>query len=80
MFAYTFGEIVAAIVFLFWAVVTAIVWGLRFWKQYRCKHLEFWEDGHCDAHCYNCGKNLGFISKWRKWQAEQIRETGENKA
>ena len=37
-------------------------------KQRRCKHEAVWEDGKCDAWCRACGKNLGFISTWRKKQ------------
>ncbi len=31
-----------------------------------CEHLRVRESMACDAHCRDCGENLGFIGKWRE--------------
>jgi len=31
----------------------------------KCEHLRVRENMACDALCRDCGKNLGFIQKWR---------------
>ena len=37
------------------------------WKKLRCKHDgEVTETRACNAICKKCGKNLGFIGKWRE--------------
>lgn len=37
-------------------------------RQWRCKHARAFENGRCDAICYDCHKNLGFIGTWRDKQ------------
>lgn len=34
-------------------------------RQYRCKHIRYYETGSCDAICDDCGKHLGFIGSIR---------------
>ena len=56
------GTILIALLIFFksyWAITD-------WWKQRNCKHEKHYEDMACDAICYNCKKNLGFIGKWEK--------------
>ena len=67
VFVITFGDVFGLIALAVFLLVFVFVYGKQAWKQSRCKH-----DGGvnetmaCDAICRQCGKNLGFISKWRE--------------
>lgn len=69
VFAWTFGDVIDLAV----AVVVAAVWlaiaGKQWWRERMCKHNDgVSETMACDAICRQCGKNLGFIGKWREQQ------------
>lgn len=61
MFIYTMGDIVGTIFLGIMLIILAVTSLNRAVKQYLCKHERYWENGSCDAICYKCGKNLGFI-------------------
>jgi len=67
VFVITFGDVFGLIALAVFLLVFVFVYGKQAWKQSRCKH-----DGGvnetmaCDAICRQCGKNLGFIGKWRE--------------
>ena len=67
VFVITFGDVFGLIALAVFLLVFVFVYGKQAWKQFRCKH-----DGvvnetmACDAICRQCGKNLGFIGKWRE--------------
>lgn len=52
---------VLGLLLVVWVALNAPSW----WKAATCKHEKVWEDRSCNAHCRNCGKELGFIGKWR---------------
>lgn len=37
----------------------------KWWRHRKCQHKRVMETMACDAVCRECGKNLGFIQKWR---------------
>lgn len=50
-------------------VVGVAVFLPQWWRQHRCLHKQgVNETRACDAICKGCGKNLGFIGKWRRRQ------------
>lgn len=61
VFVWTLGDVVlvACVVLSFIGLV--VVLGLQAFEQWRCKHLNYFENQACDAICRKCGKNLGFI-------------------
>ena len=66
MFIYSIETILTvlliAVIILFYLFA-----GLRNWFKYRnCEHKSVNETSACDAICKHCGKNLGFIGKWRE--------------
>ena len=61
------GLIAVVVVFLVLPLVAATAF-----MQWRCKHPRYHETSSCDAICLECGKNLGFIQRWR-----QINPKGE---
>jgi hypothetical protein len=67
VFVITFGDVFGLIALAVFLLVFVFVYAKQAWKQSRCKH-----DGRvnetmaCDAICRQCGKNLGFIGKWRE--------------
>lgn len=67
VFVITFGDVFGLIALAIFLVIFGFVYTKQAWKQSRCKH-----DGGvnetmaCDAICKQCGKNLGFIGKWRE--------------
>jgi hypothetical protein len=56
-----FGLGIAALLSLIYLALQVPRWV----KQKLCKHPRVFETGACDAVCRHCGKNLGFIGKWR---------------
>jgi hypothetical protein len=75
VFVITFGDVFSLIALAVFLLVVGFVYAKQAWKQSRCKH-----DGGvsetmaCDAICKQCGKNLGFIGKWRE-ATHGIKET-----
>ena len=67
VFVITFGDVFGLIALAVFLLVFVFVYAKQAWNQSRCKH-----DGSvnetmaCDAICRQCGKNLGFIGKWRE--------------
>jgi hypothetical protein len=67
VFVITFGDVFGLIALAVFLLVFVFVYVKQAWRQSRCKH-----DGNvnetmaCDAICSQCGKNLGFIGKWRE--------------
>ena len=67
VFVITFGDVFGLIALAVFLLIVGFVYAKQAWKQSRCKH-----DGGvnetmaCDAICRQCGKNLGFIGKWRE--------------
>ena len=67
VFVITFGDIFGLIALAIFLLVVGCVYIKQTWEQSRCKH-----DGGvnetmaCQAICRKCGKNLGFIGKWRE--------------
>ena len=60
------AEIAMVLAVLVIALLIYIATTIPGWvKLSRCKHEKVWEDMACQAHCSNCGKNLGFIGNWR---------------
>ncbi len=56
------GEaILFLIVVLAIAIIAVLISVPRLIRQSRCKHLHYHETSACNAICYDCGKNLGFI-------------------
>lgn len=65
------GLFVVALLFIAWLVVSVI--GAI--AQSRCKHDGgVGETSACDAICNKCGKNLGFIGKWRATHQQQTKD------
>ena len=67
VFVITFGDVFGLIALAVFLLVFVFVYGKQAWKQSRCKHHGgVSETMACDAICNQCGKNLGFIGKWRE--------------
>ena len=69
MIVVTASEILAGSILLLAFAALAIVQARTTWKQWRCKHAEFHENGQCHAICRACGKDLGFIGRVREERA-----------
>ena len=75
VFVTTFSDVLILIALVIFLFFVCAFYAKQAWKQSRCKH-----DGGvsetmaCDAICKQCGKNLGFIGKWRE-AAHGIKET-----
>lgn len=65
MFVYTISDIIDVVVLLIIVSVFIVFSVNRLVKQYLCKHENYYETMSCDAVCYKCGKNLGFIGNIR---------------
>ncbi len=66
MFIWTISDIVGLIALFFIALVAVIVFSRAAFRQRKCAHDgSIGETSACDAICHKCGKNLGFIGKWR---------------
>lgn len=71
MFIWTVSDVMA----LFTLAILVIVWVLflifKQIKQFRCNHVNVFENRDCHAICRDCRKDLGFIGDWRKKQLSQ---------
>ncbi len=66
MFIWTISDIVGLIALFFIALVAAIVFSRAAFRQWKCAHDgSIGETSARDATCHKCGKNLGFIGRWR---------------
>ena len=67
VFVITFGDVFGLIALAVFFVIVGYFCTKDSWKKLRCSH-----DGGvnetmaCDVICKKCGKNLGFIGKWRE--------------
>lgn len=66
MFVYTIGDIIDVVILCIITFTFLLFFINRQVKQYLCKHENYFETSACDAVCYKCGKNLGFIGNLRK--------------
>jgi hypothetical protein len=67
VFVITFGDVFGLVALAVFLLAVGFVYAKQAWKQSRCNH----EGGvnetmACAAICKQCGKNLGFIGKWRE--------------
>jgi hypothetical protein len=60
-----FGLVACLVIFAMYGLAQLPGWV----RRHRCKHPTVHETSACDAVCRTCGKNLGFIQKWRDAQA-----------
>jgi hypothetical protein len=65
VFVWTSADVAALIFCVLWAVLLIPYYLMNWWKNLRCKHDKVWENQACNAICRKCGKDLGFIGKWR---------------
>lgn len=66
MFVYTIKDVIGITLVVLFIVVFTICRFIVAVRQSKCKHNGFiQEDQACNAHCVQCGKNLGFIGTWK---------------
>lgn len=70
VFVLTLSDVIAICLFGIVLVAAVVSASARFMRQIRCKHERVYETQACDAICVSCGRNLGFIQKWRDRQKE----------
>lgn len=67
VFVWTLNDIVGLIIVTLFLAFLTVNWVATLFEQWRCKHDSgFNETSKCDAICRKCGKNMGFIGKYRK--------------
>jgi len=67
VFVMTLSDVIGLIAIAVFLLVVGFVYAKQAWKKSRCKHDSgVIETTACDAICKKCGKNLGFIGKWRE--------------
>lgn len=66
VFVWTIGDAITCVIVLSLAAIVGALGLFVCIKQAVCRHEQgVNETNACDAICRNCGKNLGFIDKWR---------------
>lgn len=65
VFVITMGDVLGLIGFLSCLFIAAYIYAKERIRQSKCAHSDVTETQACDAICRKCGKNLGFIGKWR---------------
>lgn len=63
VFVWTFKDVI----FILMVIIVLIFLLMNWLETAMCPHdAGVTETGSCDAICKKCGKNLGFIGKWRE--------------
>lgn len=67
VFLITLGDVFGLIALVVFLLIVGFAYAKQKLEKSRCKHDSgVSETMACDAICKQCGKNLGFIGKWRK--------------
>ena len=65
-FVVTLSELVGAGLVIFCLIMLTLRFLITHFTQMTCRHAKVTENQACHAICKDCGKDLGFIGKWRE--------------